>query len=139
LGGKYATAKDSSTIDVIVPVNYEGNAVEFLAVIENLEVSPDTKAKVVVNERTGTVIIGDRVRVSKIAITHGNLSLTVGDTAKDKSKDQKPDRLIMVNAETNVGELVKSINALGASPKDLITILQNIKAAGALQGDLEIL
>jgi len=139
LGGKYAVAKDSATVDVIVPFRYEGNAVEFLATIESLEVVPDLRARLVVNEKTGTVIIGEKVRVSQVAISHGNLSLSVGDTGKPKSKDQKGDRLMLLEGQVSVGELVKAMNGLGVSPKDLITILQNIKAAGALHGDLEIL
>lgn len=142
LSGKFASAIDSATVDVIVPPQYEGNAVEFLALIEGLEITPDIKAKVVVNEKTGTVIIGDKVRISKVAISHGSLSVQVGGSTKDgKSKDQKDkaDRLMFVEAETNVGDLVKALNQLGVSPKDLITILQNIRATGALHGDLEIL
>jgi flagellar P-ring protein FlgI len=136
LGGKYAAAKDSGTVDVIVPFSYEGNAVELMAGIETLEVNTDRKAKVVVNEKTGTVVIGEGVRVSKVAISHGNLSLKVGTEAK---KDKGGDRVAVIEAETSVGELVKAMNSLGVSPKDLITILQNIKAAGALQGELDIL
>jgi flagellar P-ring protein FlgI len=136
LGGKYAAAKDSGTVDVIVPFSYEGNAVELMAGIETLEVNPDRKAKVVVNEKTGTVVIGEGVRVSKVAISHGSLSLKVGGEAK---KDKLGDRVAVVDGETSIGELVKAMNSLGVSPKDLITILQNIKAAGALQGELDIL
>jgi len=136
LAGKYAAAKDSATVDVIVPFSYEGNAVELMANIESLDVHTDGRAKVVVNEKTGTVVIGEHVRITKIAISHGNLSLKVGD---GKSKDQKGDRVAMVEGEASVGDIVKAMNALGVSPKDLITILQNIKAAGALQGELEIL
>lgn len=135
LSGKYATAKDAATIDIIVPPSYEGRGVEFLANVENLEVNPDQKAKVVVNERTGTVIIGDGVRVSRVAISHGDLSVKVNG-----GKDENPaQERVGVIRGTSVGELVKALNALGVSPKDLITILENIKAAGALQGELEIL
>ncbi len=136
LGGKYAVAKDSSTIDLVVPPNYDGNAVEFMAVIEGLDVNPDVQAKVVINERTGTVVIGENVRISKIAISHGNISLTIGDA---KAKDAKTGKNAVFGGEANVGDIVKGLNSLGISPKDLITILQNIKAAGALHGDLEVL
>jgi flagellar P-ring protein precursor FlgI len=137
LGGKYAAAKDSGTIDVIVPFSYEGNAVELMAGIETLDVNPDRKAKVVVNEKTGTVVIGDGVRVSKVAISHGNLALRVG--SGESKKDKPADRVAVIEGEVSIGELVKAMNSLGVSPKDLITILQNIKAAGALQGELDIL
>ncbi len=136
LSGKYASAKDAGTVDIIVPFSYEGRAVELLATIESLDVTPDTRAKVIVNEKTGTVVIGDTVRISKIAISHGDLTVKV-DGSKGKSKDG--DRVAVFDSGTSVGDLVKSLNQLGVSPRGLITVLQNIKAAGALQGELEIL
>ncbi|MCB9024954.1 MAG: flagellar basal body P-ring protein FlgI [Bdellovibrionaceae bacterium] len=136
LAGKYATAIDGATVDVVSPSTYEGKGVELLAVIENIEIEPDTRAKVVVNEKTGTVVIGEGVKISKVAISHGDLTLKVGGGAKS-SKDN--DRVIELEESVNVRDIVKSMNRLGVSPKDLITILQNIKAAGALQGELEIL
>jgi flagellar P-ring protein precursor FlgI len=137
LSGKYATAKDAGTVDIVVPFAYEGRAVELLATIEALDVTPDTRARVIVNEKTGTVVIGENVRISKVAISHGDLTVKIEGTSKGKGKDQ--DRVAVLDTGTNVGELVKAMNSLGVSPKDLITILQNIKAAGALQGELEIL
>lgn len=139
LSGKYATAKDAGTIDIVVPFAYEGRAVELLASIETLEVTPDARARVIVNEKTGTVVIGANVRISKVAISHGDLSVKVGSDKGPKSKDQAGERVAVLDTGTNVGDLVKAMNALGVSPKDLITILENIKAAGALQGELEIL
>jgi flagellar P-ring protein precursor FlgI len=139
LAGKYATAKDAGTVDIVVPFSFEGRAVELLASIESLEVTPDARARVIVNEKTGTVVIGENVKISKIAISHGDLTVKVEGTAKGKSKDQSGERVAVLDTGTNVGDLVKAMNSLGVSPKDLITILQNIKAAGALQGELEIL
>jgi flagellar P-ring protein precursor FlgI len=138
LSGKYATAKDAGTVDIVVPFAYEGRAVELLASIEALEVTPDARARVIVNEKTGTVVIGENVRISKVAISHGDLTVKVG-TDKSKSKDQAGEHVAVLDTGTSVGDLVKAMNSLGVSPKDLITILQNIKAAGALQGELEIL
>jgi flagellar P-ring protein precursor FlgI len=135
LSGKYASALDAGTIDVIVPHSYEGKAVELLATIESLDVTPDVNAKVVVNEKTGTVVIGNGVKISRVAISHGDLSLKIGGEGK-KTEGEK---LILLDESANVGDIVKAINRLGVSPKDLITILQTIKAAGALQADLEIL
>lgn len=137
LSGKYATAKDAGTVDIVVPFAYEGRAVELLASIEALDVTPDSRARVIVNEKTGTVVIGEHVRISRVAISHGELTVKVEGTSKGKSKDQ--DRVAVLDTGTSVGDLVKAMNSLGVSPKDLITILQNIKAAGALQGELEIL
>ncbi|PIT99372.1 MAG: flagellar biosynthesis protein FlgA [Bdellovibrionales bacterium CG10_big_fil_rev_8_21_14_0_10_45_34] len=138
LGGQYATAKDSSTIDMVVPFQYEGNAVEFLALIENLKLHPDQKAKVVVNQRTGTIVMGKHVRISEVALTHEGLSLTVGGGDK-KKKDGKSQNVFLLEPEANVGELVNALNGLGITPKDLIVILQSIKSAGALHGELDIL
>lgn len=138
LSGKYATAKDAGTVDIVVPFAYEGKAVELLASIEALEVTPDARARVIVNEKTGTVVIGENVRISKVAISHGDLSVKIG-AADPKSKGQAADRVAVLDTGTNVGDLVKAMNSLGVSPKDLITVLQSIKAAGALQGELEIL
>lgn len=139
MGGKYAISKDSATIDLVVPPNYEGNAVEFMAAIESLDVNPDARAKVVINEKTGTVVIGEMVKISKIAIAHGNISVQIGDTKAKAKADSKGGGAAVFGGEANVGEIVNALNGLGISPKDLITILQNIKAAGALHGDLEVL
>lgn len=136
LAGKYASALDGGTIDVISPSAYEGKGVELLAMIESLDVSPDLRAKVVVNEKTGTVVIGHEVRISKIAISHGDLSIKVGN---QESKGKEIDRVMVLDETASVGDLVKIFNRMGISPKDLITILQSIKSAGALQGELEIL
>ncbi len=136
LGGQYASAKDSGTIDLIVPNQFEGKGVELLATIESIEINPDMKAKVVVNERTGTVVVGEKVRISKVAISHGNLSVKI----KGKSeKDSVEEKITVLDSGVSVGDLVQALNKLGISPKDLITLLQSIKAAGALHGELEIL
>jgi flagellar P-ring protein precursor FlgI len=136
LSGKYASALDAGTIDLISPPSYEGKGVELLALIEGLDINPDQAARVVVNEKTGTVVIGQGVKVSRVAISHGDLSLKVGG---DSSSKKDGDRLVIVDESANVGDIVNAMNRLGVTPKDLITILQSIKAAGALHGDLEIL
>ncbi len=136
LGGQYASAKDAGTIDVITPFSYDGKGVELLATIESIEINPDSKAKVVINEKTGTVIIGDKVKVSKVAIAHGNLSLKIGKT---KDANTNTEEKVVLMDGVSVGELVQTLNKLGVTPKDLITLLQSIKAAGALHGELEIL
>jgi flagellar P-ring protein precursor FlgI len=134
LGGKFATARDSGTVDVVVPFNYDGNTVEMLAALENMQVNVDGKAKVVLNERTGTVVMGDRVTLSPVAIAHGELSIEVkGGDAK------RADRIFELKSAANVSDLVKSLNALGVQPKDLTAIFQTLRETGALQADLEIL
>ncbi len=137
LAGKYATALDAGTIDVVSPAPYEGKGVELLAMIESLDINPDQAAVVVVNERTGTVVIGQGVRVSKVAISHGDLTVKVGGDSGSNKKDG--DKIMVMDESANVGDIVKAMNKLGVTPKDLITILQSIKAAGALHGELEIL
>ncbi len=132
LGGYYASAKDAGTIDIITPFSFENKGVELMATIESIDIAPDMKARVIVNEKTGTIIIGDKVRISKVAIAHGNLNVKVGD----KKSDEK---VTLLDGGVSVGELVNSLNKLGVPPKDLISILQSIKAAGALHGELEIL
>jgi flagellar P-ring protein precursor FlgI len=139
LGGQYATAKDAGTIDIITPFAYENRGVELLATIEAIEINPDSKARVVVNERTGTVIIGDKVKISRVAIAHGNLTVKVADAAGKKADAAAGDRVAVLDTGVNVGELVQALNKLGVTPKDLISILQSIKAAGALHGELDVL
>lgn len=134
LGGHYATAKDSGTIDIITPFAYENRGVELLATIESIEINPDMKARVVVNEKTGTIVIGDKVKISKVAISHGALSVKVGE-----GKNAKDEKVAVLDTGVSVGELVQALNKLGVTPKDLITILQSIKTAGALHGELEVL
>ncbi|MEN0058185.1 MAG: flagellar basal body P-ring protein FlgI [Bdellovibrio sp.] len=134
LGGHYASAKDAGTIDIITPFAYENRGVELLATIEAIEINPDMKARVVVNEKTGTIVIGDKVKISKVALSHGSLAVKVGDGKK--GADEK---IAVLEAGVSVGELVQALNKLGVTPKDLITILQSIKAAGALHGELEVL
>lgn len=147
LGGKYATAVDPGTVDFIVPFTWEGKGVELLSIIESLQVFPDQRARVVINEKSGTVVIGENVRIDKVAISHGDLTVSIGEPpARGRglasAAPQKQERVHMLEGEqgqVSVGELVQSLNRMGIKPKDLITILQNIKASGALQGDLEIL
>lgn len=156
LGGTYASAKDAGTLDIIVPFTYEGKGVELLATIESIQVNPDSKARVIINEKTGTVIIGEKVRVSKVAISHGSLSVKVGSMnpplpsargpasegsfkMASNSTNVNNGSVALIESGANVGELVQSLNKLGVTPKDLITILQSIKAAGALNGELEVL
>lgn len=139
LGGQYASAKDAGTIDVVTPFAYEGRGVELLATIEAIEINPDSKATVVVNEKTGTVVIGDKVKISKVAIAHGSLSVKVGAKDAKASKESTEEKVMVLDSGVSVGDLVQSLNKLGVTPKDLISILQSIKAAGALHGELEVL
>ncbi len=137
LGGQYASSKDAGTIDIITPSAYENRGVELMATIEAIDINPDGKAVVIINEKSGTVVIGDKVKVSRVAVSHGTLSVKVGATALGKKDTEE--RVAILDSGVSVGDLVQSLNKLGVTPKDLITILQSIKAAGALHGELEIL
>lgn len=144
LGGTFASAHDSATIDLIVPFNYEGNSVELLAILENLNVNVEGKAKVVLNERTGTVVMGNQVTLSPVVISHGDLSIEVKDPkapagqAAEKGKTTR-ERLMEFKGGSSVSDLVKALNSLGVQPKDLTAIFQTLKEVGALQADLEIM
>jgi flagellar P-ring protein precursor FlgI len=135
LGGKFASARDSATIDVVVPFNYDGNSVEMLALIENINVNVDSSAKVVLNERTGTVVMGDHITISPVAISHGDLAIEIKGTGKSVTRE----RLAELKSGSSVSDLVKALNTLGVQPKDLTAIFQTLKAVGALQADLEIM
>lgn len=137
LGGKYASARDSGTVDVVVPFNYDGKTVELLAMLENIQVNVESRARVVLNERTGTIVIGDRVSILPVAISHAELAIEVKD--KDKGKEAGPDRVFELKSGASVSDLVKTLNALGVQPKDLTAIFQTLKQVGALQADVEIM
>ncbi len=153
-----ARTNDSGTIQVAVPLKYLGNTVQLIAAIENLGVTPDAVSRVVINERTGTVIMGENVRISTVAIAHGNLSVQIKETQNVSQplpfsdngrtvvtpdsnilvqEGRKP--LFLVESGVSISEVVRALNALGVSPRDLISILQALKAAGALQAELEII
>jgi flagellar P-ring protein precursor FlgI len=138
LGGQFASAKDAGTVDIITPPSYENKGVELMATIEAIEINPDQKARVVINEKTGTIVIGDKVKISKVGLSHGNISLKVTDE-KTKKTISVDDKITVLDSGANVGDLVQALNKLGVSPKDLISILHSIKAAGALHGELETL
>ncbi|MBL7545740.1 MAG: flagellar basal body P-ring protein FlgI [Bdellovibrionaceae bacterium] len=136
LGGQYASAKDAGTIDIVTPFGYENKGVELLATIESIQINPDSRAVVIINEKSGTVVIGDKVKISKVAVSHNGISVKVGDS---KGKGKGGDEKIALIEGASVGDLVQNLNKVGITPKDLITLLQAIKAAGALHGELEVL
>jgi flagellar P-ring protein precursor FlgI len=153
-----AQTENAGSIHVRVPKSYTGNTVQFVTMIESLGVTPDMVSKVVVNERTGTVIMGENVRISTIAIAHGNLSIQIdesqnvsqplpfsrgGETVVTPQSEvivqEGKNPLFLVESGVSIGEVVKALNALGVTPRDLIAIFQALKAAGALQAELEII
>ena len=90
-----------------------------------------------INEKTGTIVIGEKVKISRVGLSHGNLTLKITEDKSKKSTVSADDKVTVLDAGANVGDLVQALNKLGVSPKDLISILQSVKAAGALHGELE--
>ncbi len=158
IGGSYASAVDASTVDLAIPDAFRGNMVPLMASLENLEISPDGKAKVVVDEKTGTIVLGRNVRLTKVAIAHGNLQVVVAESADvsqpgpfapagaetvttpqtDVQVKEDNNRLMLVEGAT-LQELVDGLNAIGATPRDLISILRTMQVAGALHAELEVI
>lgn len=134
--GFYAESTDPSAIKLKIPPAYEGKVVEFISELEALKVVADRPAVVVLNERTGTVVMGGDVLVSPVAISHGDLAIQVGG---GNSKDPGSKQSIVDMPGTTVAALVKSLNAMGVKPEDLVSILQSLKVAGALKADLRVM
>ncbi|NLA74658.1 MAG: flagellar basal body P-ring protein FlgI [Deltaproteobacteria bacterium] len=158
LGVVNATPVDAGTVKISIPETYTGNHVTLVSSLEQIEIQPDIGARIVLSERTGTVIMGEKAMVSPIAIAHGNLSVEIKERMdvsqplpfSDGETVVTPDTEVSITEETNklllvrpekadIGSVVKALNAIGVSPRDLITIFQAIKASGALQAELEII
>ena len=137
VGDGVATLIDASALDLKVPDDmWKKNVAEFIADIESLSVIPDTTAKVVINEKTGTVVIGSEVTISNVAVAHGDLSVTI---SPNQAGEEQADRVMNLPGTSTIGDLVRGLNSLGVNPQDLISILQSIKAAGALQAELVVI
>jgi flagellar P-ring protein FlgI len=153
-----ASARDAGTIQVAIPAKYRENTVGFISVLEALDIKPDNQAKIVVDEKTGTVVIGEDVRIATVAISHGNISVMVKENsnvsqampfAQGGSTVTTPDTEVNVREDKghflymeegpSIKELVNALNAIGVSTRDVITILQAIKAAGSLHAELEVI
>ena len=159
VGGPIAQPRDSATVSLVVPDNYRGKMVALITDIEQLRVTPDISAKVVIDEQTGIIVMGENVRISTVAIAQGNLTIRITETPQvsqplpfseegetvtvprtqieiDEDEDK---RLSVLSNSVTLQELVDGLNALGIGPRDMISILQAIKAAGALQAEIELL
>jgi len=152
-----AYAKDSGTIAVKTPDELKKDVVRFVSIIENLDVKPDNTAKIVVDEKTGTVVMGDNVLISTVAVSHGNITVQVKEdtnvsqpmplargrtvTTPDTQIKVEEDkgRWVIIPEGITIKELVSAMNATGVPTRDIITILQTIKAAGALYAELEVI
>ncbi|MFQ6757059.1 MAG: flagellar basal body P-ring protein FlgI [Deltaproteobacteria bacterium] len=146
LGGPYATARDGASVDVAVPPKYRAQEIALLAALENIEINPEQRAKVVLNERTGTVVMGANVTINQMALSHGNLSLQVKPPPPPGVQVNSPadpirvgQKVVTLQPGVTLGEVVRALNSVGVAPRELIAIFQAIKAAGALQAELEII
>jgi flagellar P-ring protein precursor FlgI len=152
-----AQAEDSTTVNVTIPDSQKSNLIGFISSLEGLTVDPDTAAKIVVDERTGTVVIGGTVKVSACAIAHGNLQVTVENTPvvaipapftnggkpvvvpqKSTTAKETSSKLAEIQSNTTIDDLVKALNALGVTPRDLIAILQTMHTAGYISAEIKV-
>ena len=152
-----AHSSDAGTIGIKIPDHYRGRVVDFVTLIESIDISPDGTSKVVINERTGTVVMGENVRIATVAIAHGNLSVEIKENTQvsqplpfsEGRTVEAPDTGLTVNESNgqmyimdqgaSLNEVVRALNALGVTPRDLIAIMQALKTSGALQAKLEIM
>ncbi len=159
LGEPAAKSSDPSTVHLAVPSSYDRNVVNLLTDIEQLLINPDQIARVVIDERSGIIVMGQEVRVSTVAIAQGNLTIRITETPEVSQPnafsrggstvtvprsdisvdDDAQNRMAVLTTGVTLQDLVNSLNALGVGPRDMISILQAIKAAGALQADIEVM
>jgi flagellar P-ring protein precursor FlgI len=157
IGVNTAEPLDSSTVQVNVPKQYLGNVVSLLTEIEQLQIEPDLPAKIVIDERSGIIVMGRDVRVATVAVAQGNLTVTITETPQVSQPaplsrgqtrvvprtsvgvQEEGKKFAVVREGVSLQQLVDGLNALGIGPRDLISILQAIKAAGAIQADIEVM
>jgi len=159
LGSPSATPTDPATVRLRVPPRYKAGVVALLTDIEQLEVDPDHVARVVIDEQSGTIVMGENVRISTVAIAQGNLTIRITETPQVSQPspfsttgtttvvnrtqidvgENGDNKLGVLATGVSLQELVSGLNALGIGPRDMITILQTIKAAGALQADIKVM
>ncbi len=149
-----AKAKDAGTIEINIPDGYEDNVVDFISKVNKTDVRTSMEAKVVIDEKTGTIVLSHNVRISTVAVAHGNISVTIkttedvsqpssfseGETEKTTETDidveEEEGKIVMIGSENNIEDLVTALNTIGATPRDIVSIIQKIKSAGALHGEL---
>jgi flagellar P-ring protein precursor FlgI len=155
--GTISHARDAGSVVIDIPAGESENLVAFIAAIEELPIQPDAAAKIVINERTGTVVMGSDVAISEVAVAQGGLTVKIvsekqvsqprpfsdGETVTvDQTSievKEEPANLIVLPATAHVGDVVKALNAVGATPREIISILQAMKAAGALHAELTLI
>jgi len=158
IGIPTAEPLDPSTVGITVPAQYRGNVVKLLTEVEQLQVEPDLSAKIVIDERSGVIVMGRDVRVSMVAVAQGNLTVSITETPQVSQPtpfsrggtttvvprtrigvQEDGKKLAVVKDGISLQQLVDGLNSLGIGPRDMIAILQAIKAAGAIQADIEVM
>jgi flagellar P-ring protein precursor FlgI len=157
LGAKTAEPIDPSTVQLAIPAEFKGNVVAFLTEIEQLQVEPDLAAKIVIDERSGIIVMGRDVRVATVAVAQGNLTVSISESPQVSQPNpmsrgrtvvtpnssvkvtEDGKKFALVKDGISLQQLVDGLNGLGIGPRDLISILQAIKAAGAIQADIEVM
>jgi flagellar P-ring protein precursor FlgI len=158
MGADTAEPTDPGTVVLQIPPRYQGNIIRLLTEVEQLKVEPDNVARIVIDERSGIIVMGREVRVSTVAVAQGNLTVTIAEQPQVSqpaplSQGQttvvprtgvrvetgEGNKLAVLREGVTLQELVNGLNALGIGPRDLISILQAIKSAGALQADIEVM
>lgn len=157
LGVKTAEPIDPATVELSIPPEFKGNVVALLTEIEQLQVEPDMPAKIVIDERSGIIVMGRDVRVATVAVAQGNLTVTISESPQVSQPNPLSRGRTVVTPNSRVGvtedgrklavvrdgvslqQLVDGLNGLGIGPRDLIGILQAIKAAGAIEADIEVM
>ena len=152
-----AQAQDAGTVRVNVPDEFEGRVVDFIAQVNNTDVRSNIEAKIVIDEKTGTIVLSHNVRISTVAVAHGNISVTIktreevsqppsfseGETEKTEETEievsEEEGNIVMISNENTIEDLVSALNTIGATPRDIVSIIQKIKAAGALHAKLELI
>lgn len=156
-----AATTDNGLVTIAVPARYAKELPALIEKVENLEIEPTMEARVVIDEKTGTIVMGESVRIAPVAISHANLTITIVEetavsqpfsfnmagqtvtspktTIKKVEDDANKGKFSVLNSGSSLADLVSGLNALGVKPRDVISILQNIKAAGALQAELVVL
>mgnify|MGYP003585851773 CR=1 FL=1 len=155
--GTIATARDPGTVTVSVPAMFGQDVVGFVAAIEELRIRPDEVARVVINERTGTIVMGSNVSIDEVAVAQGGLTVkitktrevsqplpfsqgrTVTTPRQSVNAQEGNGNLLVLPSTASVGDVVAALNSVGATPRDIITILQAMKAAGALHAEMELI
>lgn len=154
---KSAGARDAGTVQVLIPEDRMDDVVGFIGEIGLVEVAPDSPARVVINERTGTIVAGEQVKIATVAISHGSLHMTTTETAQVSQPlpfsngqtvvvprttvdaEEEGGKMVVVERAATVADVARALNALGATPRDLISIFQNLKQSGALHAELVML